>query len=109
MEWIQRSREAAHATRGVACRARAAAAAAVAGRVLAPWWTPAARAAASAALVSAWYLAAITGLNRSIGHTARHTASRRAGRPRREMCAWPDQAPEALSAGGRPAGLDPEG
>ena len=52
-----------------------------------------------AAWVIAWYLAAITGLNWSIGHTMRQTASRRPGRPRREMCASPRKAPDSLSRG----------
>ena len=56
-------------------------------------------------LVIAWYLAAMTGLNWSIGHTARQTVSRRPGRPRREMCASPKKAPEALSDGDSPACL----
>jgi len=60
------------------------------------------------ARVIAWYLAAITGLNWSIGHTARQTTSRRLGRPRREMCACPEKAPEALSDGDIPACLTSE-
>ena len=52
-----------------------------------------------------WYLVAITGLYWSIGQTARHTVSRRPGRPRREMCAWPAKAPEAFSDGDSPACL----
>ena len=45
------------------------------------------------------------GCDRSSGHTARQTVSRRPGRPRREMCAWPAKAPEALSDGDSPACL----
>src|SRR5207248_10627574 len=97
-------REAAQATRALPRRARAAAAAAVACRDPAS----ACAAAVSAARVSAAYLAAITGLSWSIGHTARQTASRRPGRPRREMCAWPEKTPEAFSDGASPARLSRE-
>ena len=79
----------------------AAAAAVLACREPAAAWSSA----ASAAWVIAWYLAAMTGLNWSIGHTARQTVSRRPGRPRREMCASPRNAPEALSDGDIPACL----
>ena len=64
-----------------------------------PCCGPASTAAASEARVIDWYLADITGLYWSNGHTARHTVSRRPGKPRREMCAWPEKAPEALSDG----------
>src|SRR5579875_1012442 len=95
MQEIQRSSEAAHATRAAACAA-------------VPCCGPASAAASSAARVIAWYLAAITGLYWSIGHTARQTVSRRPGRPRREMCAWPAKAPEALPDGDIPACLTSE-
>jgi len=65
-------------------------------------------AAASVARVSAWYLAAMTGLWMSSGQTARQMASRSPGRPRREMRGWPSKAPEALSAGDSPACLTSE-
>ena len=53
----------------------------------------------------AWYFAAMTGLWRSSGKTARQAAVRRPGLPRREMCDSPSKAPDELSAGDRPACL----
>ena len=61
-----------------------------------------------AAWVIAAYLAAMTGLCCSIGHTARQAVSRSPGRPRRDMCAWPSKAPEAFSDGDSPACLTRE-
>src|ERR1700683_1165880 len=98
---IQRSRDAAQATRALPRRADAAAAAAVRGTVPGP-------AAGAVPAVMAAYLAARTGLWVSMGQTARQTARRRPGRPRREILAWPSNAPEEFWAGDIPACLTRE-
>src|SRR5580693_9974006 len=84
---------AAHAARACARRAWAAAAALACRDPVPDGACAACAAAASAAAIIAAYFAAITELWMSSGQIARHTVSRRPGRPRREMCAWPSKAP----------------
>src|SRR5215469_9284149 len=62
----------------------------------------------SSRLVGAACLAASTSQCRSTAQVARQVASRSAGRPRREILAWPRKLPDSLRAGDIPACLTTE-